>query len=148
MCESEASTRIEHRQAGGDVNPYLAAAAALAGGLHGIEKGIEAPKLSDGDIYAMAPGEVPELPRSLPEATKLLQESQVARDWLGDDFVDHFVEMKRAECEAQMTAVTDWEIARYLEVLPDRPSKPGGRGGGGRGERRGGRGAPEQELGR
>jgi glutamine synthetase len=117
VCESEASTRIEHRQAGGDVNPYLAAAAALAGGLHGIEKGIEAPKLSDGDIYAMAPGEVPELPRSLPEATKLLQESQVARDWLGDDFVDHFVEMKRAECEAQMTAVTDWEIARYLEAL-------------------------------
>jgi glutamine synthetase len=117
VCESEASTRIEHRQAGGDVNPYLAAAAALAGGLHGIEKGIEAPRLSGGDIYAMAPEEVPELPRSLPEATKLLEESQVARDWLGDDFVGHFVEMKTAECEAQMTAVTDWEIARYLEAL-------------------------------
>ena len=37
----KAATRIEHRQAGGDVNPYLAAAAALAGGLHGIEQEIE-----------------------------------------------------------------------------------------------------------
>jgi glutamine synthetase len=117
VCESEAATRIEHRQAGGDVNPYLAAAAALAGGLHGVEKGLAAPRLTDGDVYALAPGEVPALPRSLPEATKLLEESQVARDWLGEDFVDHFVEMKKAECEAQMSAVTDWEIARYLEAL-------------------------------
>jgi glutamine synthetase len=117
VCENEASTRIEHRQAGGDVNPYLAAAAALAGGLYGIEKGLEAPELTDGDVYALGAGEVPELPRSLPEATTLLQESQLARRWLGDDFVGHFVEMKKAECEAQMHAVTDWEIARYLEAL-------------------------------
>ena len=37
--------------------------------------------------------------------------------WLGDDFVGHYVEMKRSECEAHMQAVTDWEIARYLEAL-------------------------------
>jgi glutamine synthetase len=117
VCEGEAGTRIEHRQAGGDVNPYLAAAAALAGGLHGIEAGLEAPRLTEGDVYALAPGEVPALPRSLGEATDLLEGSEIARDWLGEDFVNHFVEMKTAECEAQMVAVTDWEVARYLDAL-------------------------------
>ncbi len=117
VYEGEGATRIEHRQAGGDVNPYLAAAAALAGGLHGIEHGIDAPELSDCDVYALARDEVPELPRSLPDATRLLAGSAIAREWLGEDFVGHYVEMKRAECEAQMTAVTDWEIARYLEAL-------------------------------
>jgi glutamine synthetase len=113
----EHATRIEHRQAGGDVNPYLAAAAVLAGGLHGIEQGIEPPALTDTDVYARAPGAVDVLPRTLGQATEQLAGSQMARDWLGEDFVTHYLEMKRAECEAQMQAVTDWEIARYLEAL-------------------------------
>jgi glutamine synthetase len=117
VCEGQGGTRIEHRQAGGDVNPYLAAAAVLAGGLYGIENGIEPADLIDGDVYALAPGAVPALARTLGHATELLAGSETAREWLGRDFVDHYVEMKRAECEAQMTAVTDWEIARYLEAL-------------------------------
>jgi glutamine synthetase len=117
VCEGESSTRIEHRQAGGDVNPYLAAAAALAGGLHGIENEIEPPEISDCDVYALPSGTVPTLPRTLEQATECLAASQTARDWLGDEFVAHFVEMKRAECEQHMRAVTDWEIARYLEAL-------------------------------
>ncbi len=117
VCEGETATRIEHRQPGGDVNPYLAAAVALAGGLHRLAGGTEPPEPTDADAYALAPGEVPELPRSLPEATRRLEASDMARDWLGEDFVNHFVEMKKAECEAEMTAVTDWEIARYLEAL-------------------------------
>jgi glutamine synthetase len=117
VCEGEGGTRIEHRQAGGDVNPYLTAAAALAGGLYGIEQEIEPKDLTDADVYALAAGAVPVLPRTLAEATERLAESQFAREWLGDDFVGHYVEMKRSECEAHMQAVTDWEIARYLEAL-------------------------------
>jgi glutamine synthetase len=115
--EGEEGTRIEHRQPGGDVNPYLAVAAALAGGLHGIERGVQPPPLTDDDVYAMAPGAVTALPRSLPEATDALERSAMARDWLGEDFVGHYVAMKRAEIEAAAFAVTDWEIARYLEAL-------------------------------
>jgi glutamine synthetase len=117
VLEGEHGTRIEHRQAGGDVNPYLAAAVALAGGLHGIEQRIEPPGLTDADVYAMAPGAAPELPRTLREATERLAGSEVAREWLGEDFVVHLVEMQRAELEAHALAVTDWEIARYLEAL-------------------------------
>jgi glutamine synthetase len=57
------------------------------------------------------------LPRSLPEAITALAESATAREWLGEDFVGYYLEMKRAEVDAAATAVTDWEIARYLEAL-------------------------------
>lgn len=117
ICEGPEGTRLEHRQPGGDANPYLATAALLAGGLHGIERRIEPPALTDFDVYARPNGDFPGLPRTLDEAVGLLDDSEIARRWLGADFVDHYVAMKRAEIAAQATAVTDWEIARYLEAL-------------------------------
>jgi glutamine synthetase len=115
--EGEHGTRVEHRQAGGDANPYLVAAAALAAGLDGIERGLEAPEPTDADVYALPPGAVPALPTSLHEATDALARSELAREWLGADFVDHYVAMKRAELRASALAVTDWEVARYLQAL-------------------------------
>jgi glutamine synthetase len=110
-------SRVEHRQAGADANPYLAAAAALAAGLDGVRRECEPPPPVDGDIYALPEGTVPALPTALGEATDLLERSALARDWLGDDVVDHCVALRRAELAAQAAAVTDWETARYLEVL-------------------------------
>jgi glutamine synthetase len=60
---------------------------------------------------------VPTLPATLGAATDLLERSALARDWLGDDVVDHCVAMRRGELAAQSAAVTDWETARYLEAL-------------------------------
>jgi glutamine synthetase len=117
IVEGEAGTRLEHRQAGGDVNPYLASAVVLAGGLHGIANAIEPTDLVDHDVYARPADTVPGLPGSLEVAIGELERSEVARDWLGDDFVDHFVVMKRAELDAQAQFVTDWEVSRYLEPL-------------------------------
>jgi glutamine synthetase len=116
ICEGEHGTRVEHRQAGGDVNPYLGTAAALAGGLYGITHEVEPPEYIDADVYARPIADVG-LPPTLREATDRLAGSEMARDWLGRDFVSHFVEMKRAEVEAEARAVTDWEIRRYLEAL-------------------------------
>ena len=117
ICEGDHGTRLEHRQPGGDANPYLATAALLAGGLHGISAEMEPPDLLDVDIYDLPAGRVPGLPTSLGEALDLLEASEVARTWFGDDFVGHFLEMKRSELRAQAVAVTDWEVARYLEAL-------------------------------
>jgi glutamine synthetase len=117
VCEGEHGTRLEHRQAGGDVNPYLAAAAALAAGLYGVEHELDPPDLLDADAYALPPGAVPALPTTLGDAVERLGASEIAREWLGEDFVVHYLEMKRAELRAQASAVTDWEIARYVEAL-------------------------------
>jgi glutamine synthetase len=110
-------TRVEHRQAGADANPYLALAAALAAGLDGVRREREPPAPVDGDVYALPAGAAPALPATLGEATDLLERSALARDWLGDDVVDHCVAMRRGELAAQAAAVTDWETARYLEAL-------------------------------
>ncbi len=117
ICEGEAGTRVEHRRPGGDANLYLATAAALAGGLSGVENGLTPPVMVDDDVYSYPQGSFPELPKSLREAIDPLAESEVARSWLGEDFVGHFIEMKQAEVDAFDLAVTDWEVARYLEAL-------------------------------
>jgi glutamine synthetase len=115
--EGERGTRLEHRQAGGDANPYLATAVALAGGLYGIVNGIEPRELSELDVYAQPFDSGTALPTSLGEAVELLADSRIAREWLGPDFVDHYVIIKRAELKAQSVAVTDWEVERYLEAM-------------------------------
>jgi glutamine synthetase len=109
------STRVELRQAGADANPYLVVAAALAAGLDGLRRGCEPAPPVDGDVYAN--GSAPPLPATLGEATDLLERSALARDWLGDEVVEHCVAMRRAELAAQAAAVTDWETSRYLEAL-------------------------------
>jgi glutamine synthetase len=117
ICEGEHGTRLEHRQAGGDANPYLATAVALAGGLHGLANRIDPRELTAGDVYSQAADHVTALPTNLADAVDLLDHSAAAREWFGDDFVDHYVAMKRAEVAAQSLAVTDWEVARYLEPM-------------------------------
>ena len=117
ICHGDGATRVEHRQAGADANPYLAVAAALAAGLDGVQRACEPPAPVDGDVYALADGAAPALPANLAEATDLLERSALARDWLGDDVVEHCVAMRRGELAAQAAAVTDWETARYLEAL-------------------------------
>lgn len=115
--EGDHGTRLEHRQPGGDANPYLATAAALAGGLHGLLNKIDPGDLNQGDVYSQPEEQLTMLPTDLTEAVDLLEGSRTAREWFGDDFVDHYVHMKRAEVKAQSIAVTDWEVARYLEAM-------------------------------
>ncbi|HEY8467573.1 MAG TPA: glutamine synthetase, partial [Solirubrobacterales bacterium] len=57
------------------------------------------------------------MPASLADAVRELERSEIAREYLGEDFVEHYIAMKRGEAEAAALAVTDWEIERYLEAL-------------------------------
>jgi glutamine synthetase len=107
------STRIELRLAGADINPYLAMAASLAAGLDGIERKLEPPAPT---VNAYA-GDARPLPRSLAAATKLFRESRMARNWLGDEFVDHYAATREWEVRQFEKAVTDWELARYFESV-------------------------------
>jgi glutamine synthetase len=107
------SLRIECRVPGADANPYLAFAATLAAGLDGIQNRTEPPPMFEGDAYAAA--DLPQVPRSLREATERLDQSRWARAVFGDAVVDHYVHFFRTEQSKFDQVVTDWERARYLE---------------------------------
>ena len=67
---------------------------------------------------AATPAEgVERLPRDLHEATADLAESKVVRELFGDGFVDHFVATREWEWRQAQEAVTDWELARYFEII-------------------------------
>lgn len=106
-------SRIEMRVPGADVNPYCAMAACLASGLYGIENQLPLSEARTGDGYAT---DAPPLPRSLSEATARMKNSGLARQLLGDGFVDHFVYTREWEVEQYRRAVTDWELQRYFEL--------------------------------
>lgn len=112
---SGSSLRIECRLAGADCNPYLAYAASLAAGLDGIRNQIEPPALFEGDVYSAR--DLPGVPESLHEATRLFAQSDFARDALGESVHGHYLHFLRTELAAFDAAVTDWELRRYFERI-------------------------------
>lgn len=113
---SSKSTRLEVRVPGSDVNPYLAVAAALAAGVYGVEKGLPLKQAATkGSAYSDTQHE--RLPRNLQDATVRLSESKVAREILGEEFVDHFVRTREWEWRQFQDSVTSWELQRYFEII-------------------------------
>jgi glutamine synthetase len=109
------SLRLENRIAGADVNPYLAFAAMIAAGLHGIDNELALEPAYPGNAYNAE--DKPRLPGSLHEAIALLEGSQVARAAFGDDVVDHYLHYARTEQRSFEAAVTDWERFRSFERM-------------------------------
>jgi glutamine synthetase len=109
---SGSSLRFENRVPGGDVNPYLAVAAMIAAGLHGIDQGLSAGEPYEGNAYL---SEGPRVPTTLREAAELWQGSDIARAAFGDDVVDHYANAARVEVAAYDAAITDWERIRNFE---------------------------------
>jgi glutamine synthetase len=108
------SLRIEVRVPGGDVNPYLAIAALVAGGLQGVERSLELEPPFTGNAYA---ADLPRIPMSLDRAARLFDESELARSAFGDDVVEHYLNMARVELDTFSKAVTDWERYRCFERM-------------------------------
>ena len=108
------SLRVENRVPGGDVNPYLAIAALIAAGLHGIEHELPLEPPCTGDAYQAPYAKVP---ATLRDAAALFAESSVAKAALGDEVVGHYLNMARVEIQAFDQAVTDWERYRCFERM-------------------------------
>jgi glutamine synthetase len=116
--ERGGATRIEIRVADGAANPYLAIAAVLAAGAHGVREGMSPPRPVDGDAYR-ADRELigPALPASLDAALEALERDAVLRRALGPQIIETFLAVKRFEIERHRAWVSDWEIAEYLHHL-------------------------------
>jgi glutamine synthetase len=109
-----AGLRVENRLPGADVNPYLAIAAMIAAGLHGIDRELELEPAFDGNAYE---ADKPRVPHNMYDARDLFAGSQVAKEAFGEEVVDHYLNRARVELEASEAAVTDWERFRGFERL-------------------------------
>ncbi len=109
------SLRIECRIPGADCNPYLVYAAALASGLDGIASDMQPPPEFRGDAYLAT--ELPHVPKTLSEATRLFEQSDFTRRVFGEDVVRHYAHFFHTEQAAYDRAVTDWERSRYFERI-------------------------------
>jgi glutamine synthetase len=107
------SLRVECRIPGADANPYLAFAALLAAGLHGIAHGLDPGAAYAGNAYLGA--DIPEVPKTLREALDCLDGSAPLRAAFGDEVVDHYLHCGRWEQFEYDRRITDHELIRGFE---------------------------------
>ncbi|WP_161952049.1 glutamine synthetase family protein [Pseudomonas syringae] len=101
-----AARRVENRLPGADANPYLAIAASLAAGLHGIEQRLQPTPPLQGEL------EVPEellLPCTLHAALERLKSSQLAKELFGHEFIEGYIASKTLELTSFFDEITPWE---------------------------------------
>ncbi len=111
--------RLECRVAGADANPYLVAAAVSAAMLAGIEGGYDPMDPVAGNAYEVE-DDLPEglrFPSGLRQAAERLSGSGVARQYLGESFVDHFVMSRIWECRERERHLDSWQLERYFEII-------------------------------
>jgi glutamine synthetase len=116
---SEDAARIENRRPGADANPYLVAAAMLAGGLHGLTNSLALqPALEVGDDLSISGAP---LPLDLRSAVELFDSSEIVQRYFGAELKAAFSATRHAELAAfdkwWRNSVTDWELARYPDAL-------------------------------
>jgi glutamine synthetase len=111
------SQRVEYRIAAADTNPYLALAAAVASGLAGVEKNLQPSEPVVGNAYEEIFPESLALPTTLWDAAQKFKQSEIATDWLGADFVEHFSATREWEEREFRRHITDWEMQRYFEII-------------------------------
>ncbi|WP_322479507.1 glutamine synthetase family protein [Nesterenkonia sp. HG001] len=106
------SARMENRVPGADANPYLAMAAMLAGGLHGVEQELELSEAIAGNAYDV---DADQVPSTMAEARDLFAGSETVRELFGEEVVAHYTHYADVELEQFHAAVTDWEVTRGFE---------------------------------
>ncbi|CAN5472763.1 glutamine synthetase family protein [soil metagenome] len=115
LCGADTkAVRVECRVGGADLNPYLAFAALIAAGLDGIEKKMELEPVFAGDAYDTS-HKLREIPKTLRDATELLDKSAFLRKSFGDDVIDHYVHTAKWEQFEYDRRITDWELKRGFE---------------------------------
>ncbi|MEV6657302.1 glutamine synthetase family protein [Nocardia fluminea] len=116
-------TRLEYRLPAADSNMYSTLAAFLAGGLLGLDEESTPPPRFERMAWALAPGTVPMVPKNLYDAISALDADEQLRRYLGDEFIDYWVGLRRWEwfsyhtgAERTDAQISVWESLRYFEL--------------------------------
>ena len=116
------SARIEYRAPDSACNPYLTFALILNAGLAGIENEYPLQEEAEDAVWQLSERErralgIKSLPSSLDEALRLMENSELAAETLGEHVFEYFMRNKRAEFESYQQQVTPWEVERHIKVL-------------------------------
>jgi glutamine synthetase len=124
ITRNPAETRIEYRIGSSDMNPYLALATIVAGGLAGLQHKLTPPPEFNHLGWGL-PDHYPRLPDTISKAAAALAADERLKEMLGTSFVDYWVLTRQrewlafhAECSDPLSrSVTDWEYERYFELV-------------------------------
>ena len=111
---SYAARRIEHRLAGGDVNPYLFLAAVLGSALVGIEDTLTPPAPITGNAYEQ---ELPQVPRTWDDAINAFENSKLASRIFDPQLVDNLIRTKRQEMLHFDEMTPEEQLDHYLDLV-------------------------------
>ena len=124
ITSSKSATRIENRIGAADLNPYLALATTIAGGIAGLDNHLDLP--AETTKLAWGTGAASEkLPTTITTAVEALDKNQLLSAYLGEDFTRYWANTRRAEWLAFHTeggdpeseSVTAWEFERYFRLV-------------------------------
>ena len=106
--------RIEHRVAGADANPYLVAAAVLGGIHYGMKKRCDpGPMVDEGEIVRLET----QIPDRWDEALDQMAKSKFLADYLGQEFCETYVSVRRAESQEFHNHVHQLDFDWYLRAV-------------------------------
>lgn len=111
------SHRLEYRIGAADANPYIILAAVIASGLWGIENKAKLGPMVEGNAYQQSFPDELKLPETLWQSAQALKNSTMAREYFGDEFVDHFVATREWEVREYRKHISQWELDRYFEII-------------------------------
>ncbi len=113
MQHGNAASRIENRVAEPAANPYYVLASQIFGGLSGARRALTAPAPVEEPYDVSAPL----LPGNLLEAIEAFERGSLYRDALGDEFVQFYAHLKRAEWDRYVSTISDWEQREYFSLF-------------------------------
>jgi glutamine synthetase len=107
--------RIEHRVAGGDVNPYLMLAAILGAALDGIENEMEPASPIVGNAYAV--DGLPQIAEDWETAIDALEQSTIVPRFLHPELIKNLISTKRQELHYLGELSDSEKIELYLDTV-------------------------------
>jgi glutamine synthetase len=111
---ASAARRIEHRSAGGDVNPYLLLAGVLGAALTGIEDALEPPPPITGNAYAL---DLPQMPATWSDAIDAFAADPVMPRILPAQLIENYLATKRQELHYVAQISPQEQIELYLDTV-------------------------------
>ncbi len=111
---SHKARRLEHRVAGGDVNPYLLLTAILGAALTGIEDKIEPPEPITGNAYAL---DLPRIPDDWGTAIEAFADSKIIKRIFSEEMIRNFVLTKRQELFYMQDLTPEERVEIYLDTV-------------------------------